>query len=75
MRSVTEHLQDGESALGHYPPADLENVALQRTRQMEQLASFAYGRILDEKSLWPHFVDDSGLAAFWSLPDHEKSAL
>jgi len=74
MRSDTEHLQDWQRALRSHPTVDRENIALHRTRQMEKLASFAYGRILDNRSLWPHFTDDSGQSAFWKLSDQQRKA-
>jgi hypothetical protein len=75
MRSDTEHLQDWQRALRAHQPVDRENIALQRTRQMEKLASFAYGRIFDDQNLWPHFTDDSGQSAFWKLTDQQRKAL
>jgi hypothetical protein len=58
MRSDTEHLQDWNRALQSHSTADRDDIALQRTHQMERLATSAYSRILGEKSLWAHFEDD-----------------
>jgi len=75
MRSDTEHLQDWQRALKDHPAFDRENVAFQRTRQMESLASFAYGRIVDDERLWQHFGEDSVLEKFWALPDDQRRKL
>lgn len=73
MRSDTEHLQDWNRALQAHPTTDREDIALQRTRQMERLATSAYSRILGEKSLWAHFEDDLAQQAFWKLPEVSRN--
>jgi hypothetical protein len=75
MRGDTEHLQDWQRALKNHPATDRENIAFQRTRQMESLASFAYARVLDDENLWKHFSEDSALAKFWALPDDQRKTL
>jgi len=55
LRSMAEHLNDWEQALGSYPKDDREIVALHRTRQMEQLATFAYSHILESDTIRNHF--------------------
>jgi hypothetical protein len=75
MRCDTEHLQDWQRALQNHEASDRENVAFHRTRQMEKLASFAYARIFDDETLWPHFSEDLALAAFWALRDDERKAV
>jgi hypothetical protein len=75
MRSDTEHLQDWQRALHNHQAFDRENIAFQRTRQMESLASFAYARIFDDENLWQHFAEDSALNAFWALRDDQRKKL
>jgi len=75
MRSDTEHLQDWQRALQNHQAFDRENVAFQRTRQTEALASFAYARIFDDENLWQYFAEDSALNTFWGLRDDQRKAL
>jgi hypothetical protein len=69
MRSDTEHLNEWNCSLLSYPENDRENVALQRTRQMERLACFAYCRVLDDVVLSRHFETEDMLRAFWTSID------
>jgi hypothetical protein len=75
MRSDTEHLQDWNRALQSHPASEREDVALQRTRQMERLATNAYSRILGEKALWAHFQDDRAQQAFWRLAEVSRNTI
>jgi hypothetical protein len=72
MRSDAEHVQDWNRALRTYPTAEREDVALQRTRQMEYLVTSAYSRILTDVTLRTHFVDDFAQENFWKLPDGDR---
>jgi len=75
MRSDTEHLQDWNRAVLAHPVARREDVCLQRTRQMEQLACGAYSRLLQNAALWAYFHSDADIADFWKLPeDHRRAA-
>jgi hypothetical protein len=74
MRSDTEHLKDWNRAVQTHSAAEREDVCLQRTRQMEQLACFAYSRLLQNAVLREHFRTDATIAAFWQLPDNNKLA-
>ncbi len=69
MRSDTEHLHDWVRCLQSYPVNDRKNIALQRTRQMERLACFAYCKILDDTVLSRHFESEDGLREFWTSID------
>lgn len=69
LRSMAEHLNDWEQALRSYPKDDREIVALHRTRQMEQLASFAYSRILESRTVRNHFINEKKLGQFWGDKD------
>ena len=69
LRSMAEHLNDWEQALGSYPEADREIIALHRTRQMEQLASFAYSCILENDAVRSHYMNETKQGEFWKLPD------
>jgi hypothetical protein len=75
MRSDTEHLQDWNRAVQNYPATEQEDVCLQRTRQMERLACFAYSRVLLDSSVQAHYRTDDTLAQFWKLPDDQKRAI
>lgn len=72
LRSMAEHLNDWEQALGMHPKNDREITALHRTRQMEQLALFAYSRILENDAVRSHFIDETKLGGFWKLPDDAR---
>ena len=51
MRSDSEHVHDWARSLVDYSEKTRDDVAWQRTRQIEALARFAYTRImLDERS-------------------------
>jgi hypothetical protein len=69
MRSDTEHLHDWGRSLQSYPVRDRENVALQRTRQMERLACFAYCKVLDDADLSRHCETEDQLRGFWTRID------
>lgn len=72
LRSDTEHLQDWDRSLQSYPVGDRENVALQRTRQMERLACFAYSRILGNEPVRSHFRNDATQRHFWEVLDDKS---
>jgi hypothetical protein len=74
MRSDTEHLHDWDRALQAYPKTEREKVALQRTRQMERLACFAYSRILEDNAVRDHFKDVTQ-SSFWSRDDAGRKAI
>ena len=74
MRSDTEHLQDWNRAVQAYPASEREDVCLQRTRQMEQLACFAYSRLLTNPQIREHFRTDSAIADFWRLTENARRA-
>jgi len=50
-------------------------VCWHRTRQIEHLACDAYSRLLRDASLRDHFRTDAAIAAFWKVPDDQRSAL
>jgi hypothetical protein len=72
LRSMAEHLNNWEQALGSFPIDDREIIALHRTRQMEQLASFAYSHIFESDTIRNHFIDDMKQGEFWELPDNTR---
>jgi len=72
LRSMAEHLNNWEQALGSFPKDDREIIALHRTRQMEQLALFAYSRIFESDTIRNHFIDDIKQGEFWKLPDNAR---
>ena len=65
MRSDTEHLHDWDRSLQSYPEEIREDVALQRTRQMERLSSFAYSRILENEGVRNNFRNEATQRNFW----------
>jgi hypothetical protein len=69
IRSDTEHMNDWDGSLHSYPTHDRENVALQRTRQMERLACFAYCKVLDDTSLAHNFESEAAQRNFWVSMD------
>jgi hypothetical protein len=71
MRCDIEHVHDWDRSLPTYPSPERENVALWRTRQMEELASAAYRKILSDVALQPNFYSDASIEAFWKRPEDE----
>ena len=69
MRCDIEHIHDWDRSLQNYPIDDRENIALWRTRQMEELTSSVYKRILLDNSLQKHFFTDSDTLTFWKQPE------
>ncbi|HEU0050243.1 MAG TPA: hypothetical protein VFQ43_21820 [Nitrososphaera sp.] len=69
MRYDIEHIHDWDRSLQNYPIDDRENIALWRTRQMEELTSSVYKRILLDNSLQKHFFTDSDTLTFWKQPE------
>jgi len=75
MRSDTEHLHPWDETVQGYPADQREDVCWHRTRQIEHLACDAYSRLLRDASLRDHFRTDAAIAAFWKVPDDQRSAL
>ena len=74
MRCDIEHVHDWDRSLDAYPIPDRENIALWRTRQMEELASAAYRKILLDPTLQLNFRDDSTIENFWKRTGDEVRA-
>jgi hypothetical protein len=74
MRSDTEHLHDWNRALTVYPVADRDDVAWQRTRQLERLATFAYSHILERAGLRDSFQTEGDQQRFWKLDEAARLA-
>ena len=76
MRSDTEHLNPWDKAVEKkYPSDECEDVCWHRTRQIEHLACDAYSRLLHDPDLRKHFQTEDAIAAFWNLPDSQRSGL
>jgi hypothetical protein len=71
MRCDIEHVHGWDRSLQGYTPAEREDVALWRTRQMEELACAAYRKILLSTDLQQHFHSDAAAQAFWGRPENE----
>ena len=71
MRCDIEHMHDWDRSLQTYPASEREPIALWRTRQMEELASAAYRRILSDSALQFNFRDDGTIENFWKKPHDE----
>jgi len=69
LRSMAEHLNNWEQTLESYPQDGREIIALHRTHQMENIASFAYSRLLETESIQKHFINEDQLESFWKLRD------
>ena len=72
LRSMAEHLNDWEQALGSHPKSEREIVALHRTRQMEQLATVTYSHIFESGAIRNHFTSETKQREFWKLPDKDR---
>jgi hypothetical protein len=72
LRSMSEHLNDWQTALSSYPEDQREDLALLRTRQMERLACFAYARILENRIARCHFESEIEMEAFWRMQENKR---
>lgn len=70
IRSAVEHLN-----IEQFLDGERKEKVTQRTRQMEQLASFAYSRILTDSDLRKHFINKGAQLEFWGLDDDEREEL
>lgn len=75
MRCDIEHIHDWDQSLKKYTADDREDVALWRTRQMEELACSVYRKILLDPALQPYFHSDIAIDAFWRKTPDEIRAL
>lgn len=75
LRSKAEHLNAWEQALESHPEDDRANVALHRTRQMEQLATFVYSCIFESNAVRDYFISEVKQKEFWKLPDDERRSI
>jgi len=71
IRCDLEHMHDWDRSLSKYSANERKDIMLWRTRQMEELASAAYRKILSDKALRPNFQNDSAIEEFWKKPDDE----
>ena len=75
LRSMAEHLNNWEQALRSYPKDVREIVALHRTHQIEQLATFAYSHILESDTIRNYFVSEAKQKEFWKLRDDVRKSV
>jgi len=71
MRCDVEHMHDWDRSLIAYPVSEREDIAHWRTRQMEELASAAYRKIISDAALHSHFYDDAATARLWKKKDDD----
>ncbi len=72
MRSHAEHMHQWDRALARYRAEKRNDVALQRTRQVEQLACFAYRKVLLNPTLRTYFKTDAAISTFWAMKEAER---
>lgn len=75
MRSDTEHLHDWQRALQNHEATERENVAVQRTRQMQRLATTAYAKIFRDLTVHRHFASEGEQIGFLQLSDTERRVI
>jgi hypothetical protein len=76
MRSDSEHVHAWERSLQVHDKTKRYDIAWQRTRQIEALASAAYSRILLNTDILDHFKNETALEAFWKkIDDGERRKL
>lgn len=75
MRSDAEHMHQWERSLASYGAAKRDSVALQRIRQVEQLACFAYRKVLLDPTLRSWFKTDAAISNFWAMKEAERVEL
>jgi hypothetical protein len=73
LRSRIEHVHDPLDVLARERDARIAT-ANRRTRQVEALARFALGRVLEDDHLFETFRTDAGVDAFWQLADAVRAA-
>ena len=73
VRSAVEHLREYK-LLEPPPRASCEDL-LYKAALIEYLARRSLGRILQTRTLWPHFSNPTALAVFCSLPSSDRRAL
>lgn len=72
VRSDIEHMHVWNRTLSKkYAASECEDIALLRTRQMDELARWAYRQVFTNKDLQKHFTCDDDIRAFWELPEAE----
>jgi hypothetical protein len=72
MRCDIEHVHDWDRSLQKYPANKRENIALWRVKQMEELATSLYRRILLQPALHAGLCgDDLALESFWKQPSDD----
>ncbi len=74
VRCDLEHMHNWDRSLGEYQVAEREAIMLLRTRQMEDLASAVYRKILSDKALQGNFQDDAATESFWNKTADEIRA-
>jgi hypothetical protein len=73
LRSRIEHVHDPLEVLAGDRDTRIAT-ANRRTRQVDVLARFALGRVLEDNRLFETFRTDAGVDAFWQLADAARAA-
>ena len=73
VRSAVEHLHENRYLETFDRPTRLD--LLKKETIAEYIARKALARIIDHKSLWPHFGNTTALAQFWSRPLSERQKI
>lgn len=72
IRSAVEHLRGPLDAVPGTDDQGRRLMLLQRAYEAEVVARYCIQRLFTNPRVWPHFNDESALAAFWELPDAER---
>jgi hypothetical protein len=72
-RSLIEHLQTLEFSDWPKAKKDCQLIILEGALVAEAISRYCIERLITNKALWPHFVDDHALASFWQLSDAQRA--
>lgn len=75
IRSAIEHLHGPARIVNDPNPREADLQLAEYSFKSEALARYCLRRIFTNPNLWPHFTDDTALAAFWALPAAGRAAL
>ena len=73
-RSLIEHLQPLEFPDWPKAKKDCQLIILEAALVAETMSRYCIERLITNKALWPHFVDDQALADFWQLSDAQRAS-
>ena len=74
IRSAVEHLHSPARIVNDPNPREAHLRLAELSFKSEALAHYCLQRLFTSPNLWPHFIDDAALGAFWQLPAGQRVA-